>query len=77
MYLFKLGFSFSSDMYSGVDFVGSYGSSDFNFFRNLHMVFPEWLHQFTVPPIGFPFLDILANTCYCHIYIYLFGCIRY
>ena len=39
-YLFKLMFSFSSDIYPGVEFTGSYGNSIFSFlWRNLWIVF--------------------------------------
>ena len=43
VYLFKLVFSTQ-------EWGGSYGNYTFSFLRNLHTVFPQWLHQFVFAP---------------------------
>ena len=49
MYLFKLVFLFYLHIYLRVKIAGLHGSAVLSFLRNLCR-FPEWLHQFTVPP---------------------------
>ena len=47
---------------------GSYGSSIFCFFENPPYCFPQWLHQFTFPPIvyeGFLFCTYLPTLVIC------------
>ena len=47
--LFELAFSFSSDIYPGVELLGHMVAL-FLVFWGISILFPQWLHQFTFPP---------------------------
>ena len=70
MYLFKLMFLFSSDIYPGVELLDHMVVLFLVFWRT-SILFPTVAAPIYIPTNsiqGFPFLQILTNICYCGLF---------